>query len=699
MPSPREAAIFRSFLAAIVVGFTGNLIAFAGSTGGTAAASSSGGGTSFVFNGFKKSHLELNGVAEIESNGLLRLSNNSDQVIGHAFYPFSLAFLNSSGKPISFSTSFVFAIVPQYQGVSSDGIAFVITPTAELSAALPSQHLGIFNLTHNGNEDNHIVAVELDTIQNKEFNDINNNHVGIDVNSLISLAQAPASYAVGGSLIQNLSLISGKSMRIWADYDAESLQFNVTLAPVDVPKPDSPLLSSEVNLSTVFLKEMHVGFSCSTGSAAGSHYLLGWSFSTKGKAEELSLLNLPSLPGTHGSRKSRKIGIILLLIAIIFVVLNAVVAIFIFIVKRKRRLAEVAEDWETEHGTRRFSYRDLYRSTGGFGEENLLGNGGFGEVYGGKLPKSKQAIAVKRISHDSKQGMKEFVAEIATIGRLRHRNLVQLLGYCRRRERLLLIYDFMPNGSLDKYIFGRPEVRLGWIQRFKIIKGIAAALVYLHEGFEQVVLHRDIKASNVMLDADFNGKLGDFGLARLHDHGSSVQTTRVVGTLGYLAPELSRTGKATVSSDVFAFGAFLLEVTCGKRPVELRTTGIEMVLVDWVLEMMTRGELVAAADRRMAGDFPAEEVEMVLMLGLMCSQPEPEARPSMRQVVQYLEGERSLSEMIMDDRSGFGHDSTTQKKVMVDVSLSKSDRLQHLFLSPKIISAVISEEEDDAGPA
>ncbi|KAJ4876593.1 L-type lectin-domain containing receptor kinase IV.3 [Raphanus sativus] len=166
------------------------------------------------------------------------------------------------------------------------------------------------------------------------------------------------------------------------------------------------------------------------------------------------------------------------------------------------------------------------------------------------MPNTKKEIAVKRVSNQSKQGLKEFVSEIITIGRMSHRNIVPLLGYCRRKEELLLVYDYMPNGSLDKYLYNSSEVTLTWKQRITIIKGVASALFYLHEDWEEVVIHRDIKASNVLLDAEHNGRIGDFGLARLRGHGTDPQTTLVAGTWGYLAPDHVRTGKATTATDV-----------------------------------------------------------------------------------------------------------------------------------------------------
>jgi serine/threonine protein kinase len=271
----------------------------------------------------------------------------------------------------------------------------------------------------------------------------------------------------------------------------------------------------------------------------------------------------------------------------------------------------------------------------------------------GILHSSNLPIAVKRISHDSRQGMKEFVAKIVSMGRLRHRNLVQLLGYCRRRGELLLVYDYMPNGSLDKFLYSNEKPNLNWVQRFRIIRGVASSLLYLHEGWEQVVLHRDIKSSNVLLDAGLNGKLGDFGLAKLYDHGTNPQTTRVVGTMGYLAPELTRTGRATTFSDVFAFGAFLLEVTCGRKPIESLGLPERVILVDWVAECWRKGDILDASDPRLEGNYVVEEMELVLKLGLFCSHAIPAARPSMKQAVQFLDGDIHLMGELLHDNAFF----------------------------------------------
>ncbi|KAK2360796.1 L-type lectin-domain containing receptor kinase IV.1 [Trifolium repens] len=574
---------------------------------------------SFIYNnGFQSSHLYLDGIANLTSNGILRLTNDTKQEKAHAFYPNPIVFKNTSnGNVFSFSTTFVFAIRPQYPTLSGHGIVFVVSPTKGLPYSNPSQYLGLFNQTNNGNTSNHVFGVELDTIQSKEFNDINDNHVGIDINDLKSDNSNPAGYYDNNGQFKNLTLFSGYPMQVWIEYDSEKTKIDVTLAPINVVKPKQPLLSLIKDLSPILNNSMYVGFSSATGSVFTSHYILGWSFKVNGEAQELIISQLPKLP---------RFGVM-------------------YYIKRKNKFAEILEDWEHEYGPHRFKFKDLYFATKGFKEKELLGVGGFGRVYKGVIPGSKLEVAVKRVSHESRQGMREFVSEIVSIGRLRHRNLVPLLGYCRRQGELLLVYDYMSKGSLDNYLYNQPKVTLNWYQRFKIVKGVASGLFYLHEEWEQVVIHRDIKASNVLLDAELNGRLGDFGLARLYDHGADPHTTHLVGTVGYLAPEHTRTGKATKFSDVFAFGAFLLEVVCGKRPIEHVGENETVILVDSVFERWKSGEILEAMDENLGSDYVSEEVELVLKLGLLCSHSEPMARPSMRQVVQYLERDIPLPDL------------------------------------------------------
>ncbi|KAK7292935.1 hypothetical protein RJT34_15793 [Clitoria ternatea] len=614
--------------------------------------------TSFIYKGFKSTQLYLDGISELTQNGLLRLTNDTKQQKAHAFHPNPVVFkTTSNGSVSSFSTTLVFAIRPEYPTLSGHGIVFVVAPTKGLPNSLPSQYLGLFTDTNNGNITNHVFGVELDTIQSKEFDDINDNHVGIDINSLKSDNSTTAGYYTSGGEFKNLTLFSGYPMQVWVEYDGVKKQIDVTLGPTNMDKPEVPLLSLTKDLSPILNDTMYVGFTSATGSVHTSHYVLGWSFKINGQAQQLVISELPKLP-KFGEKKESKfltIGLPLISLSSVFVIILSVA----YFIKRKKKFAELLEDWEHEYGPHRFKYKDLYFATKGFKEKELLGTGGFGRVYKGVMPVSKIEVAVKRVSHESRQGMREFVAEIVSIGRLRHRNLVPLLGYCRRKGELLLVYDYMSNGSLDKYLYNQPRVTLNWNQRFVIIKGVASGLFYLHEEWEQVVVHRDIKASNVLLDAELNGRLGDFGLARLYDHGTDPQTTHVVGTLGYLAPEHARTGKATTSSDVFAFGAFLLEVVCGRRPIEHIGESESVILVDWVYDCWKTGEILMAKDPNLGLDYKSEEVELVLKLGLLCSHSEPSVRPSMRQVVQYLEMDVPLPDLSLLGLSSagltFGH--------------------------------------------
>ncbi|KAK6122097.1 hypothetical protein DH2020_044160 [Rehmannia glutinosa] len=587
----------------------------------------------FIFHGFRKasSKVTLNGVAEIEQNGILKLTNDTARLIGHAFYETPFNFKNSTdGTAFSFSTAFAFAIIPEYEKLGGHGFAFTISKSKELNGALPSQYLGLLNSSDIGNFSNHVFAVEFDTVQDFEFGDINDNHIGIDINSLVSNASVSAScFIQDNSRKEGLNLKSGKIIQAWIDYESTNKKLDITLS-LSSSKPHFPILSFPLDLSPILLDYMYVGFSASTGLLASSHYISGWSFKMKGQTQSLDLSLCPSIPGPKKNHVPSTLGVSLL--AVVFLMLA--IGIYFYIVKKIKN-RDVIEPWELDLGPHRFSYKELKQATRGFRDKELLGFGGFGRVYKGTLPNSNTQVAVKRINYESKQGLREFVSEIATIGRLRHRNLVLLQGWCRWRGDLLLVYDYMPNGSLDKYIFDEPKIVLTWEQRFKITKGVANGLLYLHEEWEQSVIHRDIKAGNVLLDSEMNGRLGDFGLAKLYEHGANPSTTKVVGTLEYLAILLNELPSDGIASPLLVH-----------MPIEAKAMPEELILVDWIWDKLKDGSILEVVDPRLKGEFDEIEVVVVIKLGLLCSNNVPCKRPSMRQVVRFLEGEVALPEVL-----------------------------------------------------
>ncbi|KAL2229570.1 probable L-type lectin-domain containing receptor kinase VI.1 [Sesamum indicum] len=599
---------------------------------------------SFVYNGFNNSNLVRAGATIIKPSGALRLTNNSHNVIGHAFHPTPIPiFFNNAS---SFTTYFVFQIVPSTLNTDGGfGLAFTLSPSPQFPGAAPGHLLGIFNPSNNGNPSNHIFAVEFDTVDgHNETSDTYGNHIGININGMNSTASDSATYYVDGTHNRKEEVWLEKEgpIQAWIDYDGVKKVVNVTICPLRVAKPVRPLLSEPIDLSLYLEKNMYAGFSAATGEKSSSHYILGWSFRLNGIADPLDPSQLPVVPVEKSSRSTNKVKKVLIATfsVVVFILLGALVSLLFY--RRVIMKFELLEDWELDC-PRRFGYKDLHKATKGFKESEKIGAGGFGSVYKGVLPATGVEVAVKKImSNNPLQGMREFAAEIESLGRLRHKNLVNLQGWCKHKNGLLLVYDYVSNGSLDSLLYNSKNGNyLTWEQRFNIVKGVASGLLYLHEEWEQVVIHRDVKSSNVLIDHDMNARLGDFGLARLYDHGKNSHTTHVVGTIGYIAPELTRTGKASKSSDVFAYGILLLEVACGRPPIKYELDR-NVILVDWVLECMKMGNIFEAVDAKLNSMYVTEEMELVLGLGLLCSHPKPEARPTMRQVVKYLNADEML---------------------------------------------------------
>ncbi|CAI9276338.1 unnamed protein product [Lactuca saligna] len=285
-----------------------------------------------------------------------------------------------------------------------------------------------------------------------------------------------------------------------------------------------------------------------------------------------------------------------------------------------------------------FHFRELKKATNNFDEKRKLGQGGYGVVYKGVLPEDNVEVAVKWFSRESLKGEDDFLAELTIINRLRHRHLVRLLGWCHKNGKLLLVYEYMRKGSLDMHLFTGTGEPLSWALRYKVIVGVASALHYLHYEYDQKVVHRDIKASNIMLDSNFNARLGDFGLARALDNEktSYAEAEGVLGTVGYIAPECFHTGKATQHSDIYAFGALLIEVVSGQRP-GTKINGFQF-MVDYVWSLYREGRILEAVDKRIVDDYNTEEANRLLLLGLACSHPIAGERPKTQAIVQMISG-------------------------------------------------------------
>ncbi|KAK1300094.1 Cysteine-rich receptor-like protein kinase 8 [Acorus calamus] len=284
-----------------------------------------------------------------------------------------------------------------------------------------------------------------------------------------------------------------------------------------------------------------------------------------------------------------------------------------------------------------FDFATLRLATENFSETNKLGEGGFGPVYKGELSDGRQ-IAVKRLSRNSVQGIVELRNEVVLVVKLQHRNLVRLLGWCLEEEEKLLVYEYMSNTSLDKFLFDPTKcAQLDWRKRYKIIEGIARGLLYLHEDSRLKIIHRDLKASNILLDRDMNAKISDFGLAKMFNvEQTQGNTMRIAGTYGYMAPEYAIRGQFSIKSDIFSFGVLVLEILTGRRNSGFHESEQAIDLLTYVWRHWTTGTTQQLIDRALPEQFPSIEFQRCIHLGLLCVQDNPAKRPTMSSVLLML---------------------------------------------------------------
>nr|GMD07242.1 L-type lectin-domain containing receptor kinase IX.1-like [Ipomoea batatas] len=556
----------------------------------------------------------VEGDAYITDQGI-QLTPNERQLdrkdkSGRAKYVDSLHLWDkASGDLADFTTHFTFNIDSDGSSEYADGLAFFLANfSAPFNKTLThGGGLGLMNWTEPTSTDP-FVAVVFDTYSNQDNQPRTN--VSINIKSMLS----PANITTWFNDIPR-----GKDNNASITYDATSKILQVVFTGFWNNQSMTDSLSSEIDLTKYLPEFVSVGFSAATGWLFEKNTISSWRFNSTSLSSPVgSVPPSPSpAPTPPQEEKNKKKGLVIgLSIGVpILVALLALPIIYTCLKKmgaEKRNNHDIiilgqAMDSEFQmvsSGPKKFSYTELETATNNFAEEHKLGEGGFGGVYRGFLNSLNLDVAVKRVSSGSKQGIKEYAAEVKIISRLRHRNLVPL-----------------HEGSLDSHLFKRKSP-LNWDLRYKIAQGLASALSYLHEEWEQCVLHRDIKSSNVLLDSDFNARLGDFGLAWLVDHGNVAEKTISGGTPGYVAPECALTYKTSKESDVYSFGIVALEIACGQKAILGNEPGggVKM-LVEWVWDLYGMGKLLEAVDPKLGRNFVKEEIEQLMMIGLWCAHP------------------------------------------------------------------------------
>ncbi|CAL5412088.1 unnamed protein product [Camellia sinensis] len=374
--------------------------------------------------------------------------------------------------------------------------------------------------------------------------------------------------------------------------------------------------------------------------------------------------------GSSAKRKRKMASIIIVVVATVVGMIVSALTGFYICQLRKATIKARQENSvykDSEKGNQgdelelpTFDLSTVFAATDKFSSGNKIGEGGFGSVYKGELSNG-QEIAVKRLSQSSGQGIKEFKNEVILIAKLQHRNLVRLLGCCIQGEERMLIYEFLQNKSLDNFIFDQTGRKLlPWKKRFNIIIGIARGLLYLHEDSRLRIIHRDLKASNILLDNDMDPKISDFGIARIFG-GEQIEekTKRVMGTYGYMSPEYAMSGHFSVKSDVFSFGVLVLEIISGKKNWGFCHHEHDLNLIGHAWKLWNEESPLKLMDKELEGSFSAKEVVRCIQVGLLCVQQRPEDRPTMSSVVFMLSNESA--ELSQPKEPGFCVESFSVK--------------------------------------
>lgn len=596
---------------------------------------------SFTNNSRLVHDVKLLGSAKFsDEKGSLQIPNESEETdirhqAGRGLYSFPIRLLDPITKtPASFQTTFSFQLnnLTTASDLSDDGggsgLTFIIVPD-EFTVGRPGPWLGMLNDACES--DYKAVAIEFDTRENPEFGDPNDNHVGINLGSIVSTKIINVS-DIG------VSLKDGFVHHAWIDYDGPQRRIDIRLglANQDV-YPTKPIFSEFMDLSPYLNEYMFVGFSAATGNHTQIHNILSWNFTSTSQA----FLRYPSSETCQGkimlektttettatnenSKRNETPRSFLIFMAAVVLALVVLIG-FYFISKHRKRAAKSNTSIDEEihrprppNKPRRFRFSELSSSTRSFNEIEVLGSDNRGVFYRGKLANGNQ-VALKRFSaqflstHGSDK--KRLLKEIKVISHVRHPNLLPIRGWCQDNNEIVAVYDFVPNGSLDKWLFGAGV--LPWTRRFKVIKDVADGLSFLHT---KQLAHKNLKCSSVFLDVSFRAVLGDFGFVLMGAESKQFESVVCNG------------------ADVFEFGVIVLEVIGGRPRVEDTEEGKseERNLLDFAWNLHEINDKVKLVDRRMGSLINLEQAIRVMEIGLLCTLNENKGRPTMEQVVEFL---------------------------------------------------------------
>ncbi|KAK8656154.1 hypothetical protein V6N13_108712 [Hibiscus sabdariffa] len=595
------------------------------------------------------SDVKLLGSAKLSmEKGVIQIPDESvafdlRHLAGRAIYSAPVRLLDPhTHTPASFQTTFAFQF-SNSSNTSADeihhggsGLTFIIVPD-EFTVGRPGPWLGMLNDACK--EDYKAVGIEFDTRQNLEFRDPNDNHVGINLGSIVSTRTIDASDF--GVLLND-----GSVHRAWITYDGPRRWMDIHLGSDGNGYPSKPIFSGSLDLSPHLNEYMFIGFSASTGNKTQIHNVLSWNFSATSQAflrfpseetceSKITLQKSESTTQTQTTQKrstKEPSSSFFIFIAVAVLALATMIGFFFCSCRGRTynsKLTELSEKTQRPsppNKPRRFTLSEISSATRGLSEAEMLGSDARGVYYRGKLSNGCQ-VAIKRLSAEflnSQQGLdrRRLLKEIGAMSRVRHPNLVPIRGWCHDNREMMIVYDFYANGSLDKWLFGGGV--LPWTRRFKVINDVAEALSFLHS---KQLAHKNMKTSSVFLDVSFRAVLGDFGMVL-----SATDSRRFESAISQTA-------------DVFEFGILVLEVVSGRRRVDPEAKQEERDLVDYAWRMHVNDEKVKVVDGRMGSLVNLEQAIRVFDIGLLCTLNESKGRPIMEKVVEYLSMDTQIPEL------------------------------------------------------